>query len=83
MTNWVKVGVVDCDSGRIWIGDAYRYAEPARVLKEAVRECRALYDARAVVVRPAAGDGSYPIYVERNKAGRVVAVKITLDERGD
>lgn len=38
---------------------------------------------KAVVIGGFGGDGAYPVYVKRNKHGRIKAMKVVFDDRRD
>lgn len=73
---WERVGSVSIDGKHIWLGDPKRFAEPPRYTSGEVHEVRALYAAKALLVRCA--DGSYPVFVQRDEDGRIVSVRVDL-----
>lgn len=107
MSDWVKEGEVDVDSGQIMITDPcyvrsfkndefegekdvvdFSYSGACTVtLSE--KKCGGLPHSpggalgAGFATSSGYGDGSYPVFVKRNKEGRIAAIKIIFTEQED
>lgn len=90
---WEKVGEVSVDAGMVWLGDpCYVMGDDAseRVHDWVKDFCEKLPEDAVTVSEPLGrgvgfgvpsgyGDGSYPVYIQRNYDRRVKALKVVFD----
>lgn len=92
---WIKAGEIGVDAGLCWIGDpCYVVSKDAsHVFKSWSDFCDQIgsddvkqfnynhgHPGLGVAVQTGYGDGTYPVYIRRNKEGRVMEVKAVFDE---
>jgi hypothetical protein len=96
-TDWEEVGTMGVDAGLCWVGDpCYSISKDASHVWEKWSDfCEELrkqdeqsatqvycFDS-GIAVSTGYGDGEYPVFIKRNKDGRIAAIKVIfIDDEG-
>jgi hypothetical protein len=94
MNKWQEIGKVGVDAGLMWVGDPCycvtpdANSHPAQTWEEFcdILQEKDFYDNNylemksGVVVSSGYGDGCYPVFVKKDKEGRVIGVMVLFDE---
>jgi hypothetical protein len=87
--DWQRAGEFGVDAGICWIGDPCYLSDGRGPMQDWAAFCRRVNDAEdnevlqcdeGVAVHTGWGDGSYPVYVQRDLSGRVLGVLIAFDD---